>query len=69
MSNTHGAGDVSLSCYGIINFRVRVRVKVQKVTKPTGPETLRLQKECQEDYGTAATLHFAYHSHEEHPLC
>ena len=39
---------------GVIELRVRVRV--QRATRPTVPETLSMQKAYQDDYGTAPTL-------------
>ena len=40
----------------MIELRVRVRVRVQRATRPTVPETLSMQKAYQDDYGTAPTL-------------
>ena len=44
----------------MIEFRVRVRVRLQRATRPTVPETLSIQKAYQDDYGTAPTLVLAH---------
>ena len=40
----------------MIEVRLTVRVRVQRATRPTVPETLLMQKAYQVDYGTAPTL-------------
>ena len=42
----------------MIEFRVRVRV--QRATRPTVPETLSMQKAYQDNYDTATTLVLAH---------